>query len=221
MQSASVQLKPARSLPDTPKVFIVDDDISIRESLESLVRCAGWQTETFASAEEFLARPRATVPSCLILDYMLPQLDGLDLQKRIVADAVCLPIIFITCYGDPPMAVQAMKAGALEVLIKPFGDDTLLCAVQQGIARSHAALHRESELRRLRNCYATLSRRERQVMCLVVAGRLNKQIGGELRLSEITVKAHRGRVMRKMKADSLAGLVNMAIKLDLESLPEP
>jgi FixJ family two-component response regulator len=196
-------------------VFIVDDDISIRESLESLIRCAGWQPETFASAEEFLAHPRAAVPSCLVLDYRLPQLDGLDLQKRIAADADCIPIIFITYHCDPPMAVQAMKAGAIEILMKPFGDEALLCAIQQGIARSRAALRQEGELRLLRHCYSSLSPRERQVMSLVVAGRLNKQIGSELKVSEVTVKAHRGRVMRKMKANSLAELVNMAIKLEL------
>lgn len=220
MHSDSVldhEISSARLLPVAPNVFIVDDDISMRESLESLVRCAGWQPETFASAEEFLAHPRAAVPSCLLLDYRLPQLDGLDLQKRIVADAVWMPIIFITCHCDPPMAVQAMRAGALEILIKPFGADALLYAVEQGIARSHAELRREGELQRLRQHYTALSGRERQVMSLVVAGRLNKQIGSELKVSEVTVKAHRGRVMRKMKAGSLAELVSIAIKLDLES----
>jgi FixJ family two-component response regulator len=223
MYSTSAQdhvLKPARESPDTPTVFIVDDDISMRESLELLVRRAGWQPEIFASAEEFLARQGTTAPSCLVLDYRLPLLNGLDLQKRLVADAACLPIIFITCYGDLPMAAQAMKAGALELLIKPFSDDALLCAIQQGIARSRVALRREAELQRLQTFYTTLSPREQQVMRLVVAGRLNKQIGSELRLSEITVKAHRGRVMRKMKAGSLAELVKMALKLDLDSMPD-
>jgi FixJ family two-component response regulator len=213
-------LNSARSLPSTPRVFIVDDDISVRESLEALIRCAGWQPETFASAEEFLARPRSSVPSCLVLDYRLPQLDGLDLQQRIAVDRFSLPIIFITCHGDLPMAVRAMKAGALEILIKPFGDDALLWAIQQGIERSHAALRREDELRQLRIRYATLSPRERQVMSLVVVGRLNKQIGSELKVTEINVKAHRGRVMRKMKAGSLADLINIAIKLDLKSPSE-
>jgi FixJ family two-component response regulator len=223
MQLASARdhaSKLARPLPVTPNVFIVDDDISVRESLESLIRFAGWQPETFASAEEFLAHPRAIVPCCLVLDYRLPRLDGLDLQKLVAADVLCMPIIFITCHCDAPMAVQAMKAGALDILIKPFADDALLYAVQQGIARSHAALRRQGELRRLRHLYTGLSLRERQVMSLVVAGRLNKQIGSELKVSEVTVKAHRGRVMRKMQAGSLAELVNMSIKLDAESLPE-
>jgi FixJ family two-component response regulator len=211
----------ARSKADTPRVLIVDDDVSVRESLELLMRSAGWQAETFASAEEFLARPRPTVPSCLVLDYMLPELDGLGLQKRIAADAVRLPIVFITCHGNPPMAVQAMKAGALDILMKPFGDDELLCAVQKGIERSAAALRRERDLLGLRRCYASLSPRERQVMGLVVTGRLNKQVGSELRVTEITVKAHRGRVMRKMQARSIADLINMAIRLEIHSASEP
>ena len=210
-----------RSLADTPQVLIVDDDISVRESLELLIRSAGWKPETFASAEEFLAHPLPTVPSCLVLDYMLPELDGLDLQKRIAAEALRLPIIFITCYGDPPRAVKAMKAGALDILVKPFGDDMLLGAVEQGIARSHAALRREGELRGLRRCYASLSPRERQVMNLVVTGRLNKQIGSELRVTEITVKAHRGRVMKKMQAASIADLITMSIKLEVHPMLEP
>jgi FixJ family two-component response regulator len=208
-------LNSARSLADTPRVLIVDDDISVRESLELLIRSAGWQADTFASAEEFLAQPLPTVPSCLVLDYMLQEIDGLNLQKRIAADSARLPIIFITCYGDPPMAVQAMRAGALDVLVKPFGDDALLSAVQLGIARSHTALRRERQLSGLRRCYASLSPRERQVMSLVVTGRLNKQIGSELRVTEITVKAHRGRVMKKMQAGSIADLINMSIKLDV------
>ena len=210
-----------RPSSERPRVFVVDDDISMRESLESLIRCVGWQAESFASAEEFLAHPRDSVPGCLVLDYCLPQLDGLGLQKRIAADEALLPIVFITCYGDPRMAVQAMKAGALEILSKPFGDDEILGAIRQGIARSQSALLRHAELGRLRQSYATLSPRERQIMALVVSGRLNKQIARELQISEITVKAHRGRVMRKMKSDSLAELVNMAIKLDREALAEP
>jgi FixJ family two-component response regulator len=211
-------LTSARSASDTPRVLIVDDDVSVRESLELLMRCAGWQAETFASAEEFLARPRPTVPSCLVLDYILPELNGLDLQRRMAADAVHVPIIFITCYGNPPMAVQAMKAGALDILLKPFADDELLRAVQQGIERSGAALCREHELRGLRRCYATLSLREREVMSLVVTGRMNKQIGSVMRVSEITVKAHRGRVMRKMQVRSVADLINIAIKLGIHSV---
>ena len=197
----------------TPIVFVVDDDVSVRESLELLIRCAGWQPETFASAQEFLARPRVLAPSCLVLDVSLPDLNGLDLQKRIAADRIDMPIIFITGYGDVPMTVQAMKAGAVEFLTKPFGDDVLLSAIRHAIERSRAALGHEAEMRALRDCYASLTRREREVMALVVSGLLNKQVGGELGISEITVKAHRGKVMRKMKADSLADLVNMAARL--------
>ena len=181
----------------TPIVFVVDDDISVRESLEALVRCAGWQPETFASAQEFLSRPRVLVPSCLVLDVSLPGLNGLDLQKRIAADRIDMPIIFITGHGDVPMTVQAMKAGAVEFLTKPFSDDVLLSAIRHAIERSHTALGHEAEIRSLRDRYASLSRREREVMALVVTGLLNKQVGFELGISEITVKAHRGRVMRK------------------------
>jgi FixJ family two-component response regulator len=197
----------------TPIVFVVDDDISVRESLESLIRCAGWQPETFASAQEFLSRPRVLAPSCLVLDVTLPDLNGLDLQKRVAFDRIDMPIIFITGYGDVPMTVRAMKAGAVEFLTKPFADDVLLSAIRHGIERSHIALSHEAETRALRDCHASLSRREREVMALVVSGLLNKQVGGELGISEITVKAHRGRVMRKMKADSLADLVNMSARL--------
>jgi FixJ family two-component response regulator len=202
----------------TPIVFVVDDDISVRESLEGLIRNEGWETETFASAEAFLARPRVFVPSCLVLDVSLPDLNGLDLQKRL-ADRSDMPIIFITGYGDVPMTVQAMKAGAAEFLMKPFGDETLLSAIRQAIERSRAALGQEEEVRVLRDRYASLSRREQEVMALVVTGRLNKQVGFDLGISEITVKAHRGRVMRKMEADSLADLINMAAKLHLVSAP--
>jgi FixJ family two-component response regulator len=201
-----------------PIVFVVDDDISVRESLEGLIRGEGWQTETFASAGAFLARPRALVPSCLVLDVSLPDLNGLDLQKRL-ADRSDMPIIFITGYGDVPMTVQAMKAGAAEFLMKPFGDEALLSAIRQAIERSRAALGQEEEARVLRERYASLSRREQEVMALVVAGRLNKQVGFELGISEITVKAHRGRVMRKMEAASLADLINMAAKLHLVPAP--
>jgi FixJ family two-component response regulator len=199
----------------TPIVFVVDDDISVRESLDLLIRNAGWQPETFASAQEFLARPRVLAPSCLVLDVTLPDLNGLDLQKRVAVDRTDMPIIFITGYGDVPMTVQAMKAGAVEFLTKPFGDDALLSAIQQALERSRTALDHEMELLGLQNRYASLSRREREVMALVVRGLLNKQIGFELGISEITVKAHRGKAMRKMQAGSLADLVNLAAKLRL------
>ena len=198
-----------------PTVFVVDDDISVRESLELLIRCAGWQAETFASAQEFLSRPRVLAPSCLVLDVGLPDLNGLDLQKRVAADRTDMPIIFITGHGDVPMTVQAMKAGAVEFLTKPFGDEVLLGAIRNAIERSRAAVSREVEMRVLQNSYASLTPREREVMALVVSGRLNKQVGGELGISEITVKAHRGHAMRKMKAGSLADLVKMAARLRL------
>ena len=204
----------------TPTVFVVDDDVSVRESLELLIRTAGWKPETFASAQEFLSRPRVPVPSCLVLDVSLPDLNGLDLQKRIAADRIDMPIIFITGYGDVPMTVRAMKAGAVEFLTKPFGDDVLLSAIQQALERSRVALVAAQELRALRDGYETLTRREREVMELVFSGLLNKQVGGELDISEITVKAHRGRVMRKMKAHSLADLVTMAAKLHLPPRPK-
>ena len=196
-----------------PIVFVVDDDISVRESLELLIRCEGWQPETFSSGQEFLSRPRALVPSCLVLDFSLPGLNGLELQKRIAVERTYMPIIFITGYRDVPITVQAMKAGALEFLTKPFGEDALLSAIRAALERSRVALSQEAEMRVLRGRDASLSRREQQVMALVVSGLLNKQIGGELGISEITVKAHRGKVMQKMKADSLADLVRMAAKL--------
>jgi FixJ family two-component response regulator len=195
-----------------PVVFVVDDDVSVRESLELLIRFAGWQPETFASAQEFLDRPRLTVPSCLVLDISLPDLNGLDLQKRIV-DRSDMPIIFITGHGDIPMTVRAMKAGAVEFLTKPFDDEVLLRAIRSAIERSESALGDEANMRVLRERYASLSPREREVMSLVVSGLLNKQVGGELGISEITVKGHRGKVMHKMKAASFADLVTMAARL--------
>ena len=197
----------------TPIVFVVDDDISVRESLESLILFAGWQPQIFASAQEFLPRPPALVPSCLVLDVMLPGLNGLDLQKRLATDRVTMPIIFITGHGDVPMAVRAMKAGAVEFLNKPYSDEMLLSAIQEAIECSDAALRREADMRSIRDRYASLSPRERQVMALVVRGLVNRHVGSELFITEITVKVHRGNVMRKMKADSLADLVNMAATL--------
>jgi FixJ family two-component response regulator len=201
--------------PKSPIVFVVDDDVSVRESLELLIKFAGWQPETFVSAEEFLARPRTLTPSCLVLDVSLPDLNGLELQKLIAGDRIDMPIIFITGHGDVPMTVQAMKAGAIEFLMKPFDDEVLLSAIRNAINRSAAVLDDQAELTALRESYESLTPREQEIMRLVVAGMLNKQIGLKLGISEITVKAHRGKVMQKMKADSLAGLVKIAVRLGL------
>ena len=198
----------------TPIVFIVDDGVSVRESLQALVAEAGWRAQAFASAEEFLEYRRDPAPSCLVLDVGLPDLDGLQLQQR-VGRRADLPIIFITGHGDIPMTVQAMRAGAVEFLTKPFEPAILLGSIASALERSGASLGEAEELQKLRDRYGSLSRREQEVMALVVRGQLNKQVGGELGISEITVKAHRGRMMRKMRAKSLPELVNMADRLGL------
>ena len=198
-----------------PTVFIVDDDVSVRESLELLVRSAGWHPETFASAREFLARPPAEGPSCLLLDFALPDLNGLEVQA-LLGGRTETPIIFITGYGDVPMTVRAMKAGAFDFLTKPYDGKMLLFAMRHALERSTAVLAHKAQQQRLRGCYESLSRRERQVMALVVDGRLNKQVGGELGISEITVKAHRGKLMRKMQAHSFADLVRKVMTLGVD-----
>jgi FixJ family two-component response regulator len=197
----------------TPIVFVVDDDISLRGSLERLIRTAGWQAKTFASARDLRAHPRSAVPCCLILGLNLPGIDGLELQQHIVSERSEMPIIFLAGHADIPMTVKAMKGGAFEFLMKPFAADVLLNAIRNAIKRSESMLSRESELQSLRAGYRSLTHREREVMLLVVSGLLNKQVGGELGISEITVKAHRGNVMRKMNADSFADLVHMATRL--------
>jgi FixJ family two-component response regulator len=205
----------------TPIVFVVDDDVSVRESLDLLIKLAGWQPETFASASEFLARPRTATPNCLVLDISLPDLNGLELQKLIASERIDMPIIFITGHGDVPMTVQAMKGGAVEFLTKPFDDEVLLNAIRHAIRRSVAVLNDQSEITALRSSYESLTPRERDVMKFVVAGMLNKQIGLKLDISEITVKAHRGKMMQKMKAESLADLVKTAVRLGLTPARNP
>jgi len=205
-------------MPDlSPIVFVVDDDISVRESLELLIKSAGWRAEIFASGTDFLGRPRATVPCCLLLDVSLPGLNGLDVQRQL-AERSEMPIIFISGYGDVPMTVQAMKAGAVEFLTKPLKDDVLLDAIASALERSRIALRVDAEMQAIKSCYQSLTPRERDVMALVVAGLPNKQVGGQLGISEITVKAHRGQVMRKMHAESLPDLVTMAARLGLHAI---
>jgi FixJ family two-component response regulator len=206
---------------DTPIVFIVDDDASVREALEELVRRAGWQPETFASARVFLTRAPVRGPSCAVLDVALSDISGLDLQARLAADRTSMPIIFVTACGDVRISVEAMKAGAVEFLSKPIADEALLSAIGKALELSKRKLRRDADAQSLRDRYALLSDREREVMAMVVTGSMNKQIGSELGIAEITVKAHRGRVMKKMEANSLAGLVNMAITLNgLPQYPE-
>ena len=209
----SVELGSAPMSPVSSTVFVVDDDVSVRESLELLIQHEGWQVKTFGSAQEFLDHSRAALPSCLILDVSLPGLNGLDLQQRLGAERTDMPIIFITGHGDIPMTVRAMKAGAVEFFTKPFSDEVLLNAIRQALERSRISIRNQAQIEELRKCYGSLTPRERQVMALVVTGLLNKQVGGELGISEITVKAHRGKLMEKMKARSLADLVKMAAKL--------
>jgi len=198
-------------------IAIVDDDLSVREGLESLIRSAGWRVETFASAQEFLARPRAEAPSCLVLDLQMPGLSGLDLQKRMAEVELEIPIVFLTGHGNIPASVQAMKAGAVEFLTKPFDEQDLLRAVEEAIERDRRGRQRRAEMRELKGRYASLTAREQEVMQQVVSGLLNKQVAAELKISEVTVKVHRGQVMRKMRADSLADLVRMADKLGIRS----
>ena len=215
MYTASASSHEPKASPNSraaPIVFVVDDDVSVCQSLELLIQSAGWQPEIFACAQEFLSRPRVLAPSCMVLEVTLPDLNGLDLQ-RLVADRIEMPIIFNTAYGDVPTTVRAMKAGAVEFLTKPLRNEVMLRSIRDAIELSHAALRHEAEIQTLRDRYASLSRREREVMGLVVSGQMNKQVGGELGISEITVQAHRGKVMRKMKADSLAGLVRMDARL--------
>ncbi len=202
-------------MPDlTSIVFVVDDDVSVCESLELLIQSAGWRAETFTSGHDFMSRPRVRVPCCLLLDVSLPGPNGLDLQQQL-AERTDMPIIFITGHGDVPMSVRAMKAGAVEFLTKPLQHDVLVDAIRAALERSRIALRLDTEMRALTNCYQSLTPREREVMALVVSGMLNKEIGGDLGITEITVKAHRGQVMRKMKADSLPDLVTMAARLGI------
>jgi FixJ family two-component response regulator len=207
--------------PDlTPTVFVVDDDEFVREALETLIQVAGWRARTFASADSFLACPPVVGPSCLVLDVNLPGLSGLDLQTAIAAERGEMPIIFITGHGDIPMSVRAMKAGAAEFLTKPFGEEVMLNAIDSALERSRAAIGDQAAMQSLRDRYADLTPRERQVMAGIVSGRMNKQVGGDLGITEITVKKHRGRVMEKMRARSLAELVKMSASLGRSALTE-
>jgi len=203
----------------TPVVFVVDDDVSVRESLEAMIRFAGLGAETYTCARDFLGRPRARVPNCLVLDVMLPDLSGLDLQNLIASERTDTPIIFISSHGDVATTVRAMKAGAVEFLTKPFDDQVMLDAIRHAVERSRVALREEAAMQSIRDRYASLTCREREVMALVVTGLLNKQVGGELGICELTVKIHRRQVMRKMQARSLAELIGMAWRLHPDRVP--
>jgi FixJ family two-component response regulator len=220
MSRTTTTLRPGQKLPTavvTPVVYVVDDDISVREALELLIAHGGWRPQLLASAQEFLALPRPQCPTCLLLDVGLPDLNGLELQKRVCDERPEMPIIFITGRGDIPTTVRAMKAGAVEFLTKPLAPEVLLEAIERALARSRVALDEQIRLQAMRDRHQSLSPREREVMALVVRGQLNKQVGAQLGISEITVKAHRGRVMRKMRADSLPDLVDMASLLGLHT----
>jgi len=207
-------------LQTTPTVVVVDDDVSVRESLELLIENEGWRPALFESAQEFLTRLPTIAPSCLILDVNLPDLSGLDIQQRISHEKSSTPIIFITGYGDVPTSVRAMKAGAAEFLTKPLDDGVVIQAIRDAVLRSEANLKREGAQRQLQDRFALLTKREREVMNFVVKGLMNKQVAFELGISEITVKAHRGRVMEKMQAATFVDLVNMAGRLGIGTARE-
>jgi len=215
---SATEQAPTEMLQSTPIVFVVDDDFSVRESLGPLICTEGLQPKMFGTAREFLAHPRVLVPNCLVLDFLLPDMNGLEVQKRIAFEREEMSVIFVSGCGDVPMTVRAMKAGALDFLTKPFNDDCLLRAIREGLECSREALLRDAEMRTLRACYASLSWREQQVMLLVVAGLSNRQVGSELAIAEGTVKTHRGRVMEKMMAESFVDLIRKAARLSHANL---